>query len=303
MTAPSPVPDLSVIIPAVNGLEILMECLAALRKAAEGGPAIEIIIVERCGEGVRRRLAEAAPEAMVLPVPGGTSIPVMRALGFRHARAEAIAIIEDHVLVPPHWAQQLLAALESGADVIGGSIRNEATSTLVDRAAFLCEYSHLLMPPEGASVAGLPGNNVVYRRSVATPYVALLDQGKWEDHFHQAMRRDGIALTSRPDIAVGHKMHYSMLDYLSQRYLYSRALAGMKRAGMPLAHRVARTVGSLALPPLLLTRIIRRVSASPRHRWELVQSLPLLMVFVGAWAVGEAVGYATGAGDAMARVR
>ncbi|MBK9241386.1 MAG: glycosyltransferase [Acidobacteria bacterium] len=303
MTPAAPLPDLSVIVPAVNGIEILLECIEALRQAATDGIRIEILVVERCGESVRRHLGARAPDAVVLPVPPGTSIPRMRAVGFRQARAAAVAVIEDHVLVPADWAHKLLASLHSGADVVGGSVQNEATTTLVDRAAFLCEYSHLLMPVAGTGVRSLPGNNVVYRRARAAPYVALLDEGHWEDQFHQAMRRDGIALTSRPDIAVGHKMHYSMMDYLSQRFLYSRALAGMKRADMPMAERVLRAVGSFALPPILLARISRRVRASARHRRELVPALPLLAMFVGAWAAGEAVGYATGAGDAMARVR
>jgi len=296
-------PDLSVIVPSVNGIDILLECLAALHQTSAGDAMVEILVIERGGESVRRALAVRAPDALVHTVPPGTNIPQMRAVGFRQARADAVAVIEDHVMVPAGWADAVVASLRSGADVVGGSIRNRATATLVDRAAFLCEYSHLLEPAAGADVARLPGNNVVYRRTIAAPYVSLLEEGRWEDHFHQAMRRDGIALTSRPDIAVGHKMHCSMWDYLSQRFLYSQALAGTKRVDMPLPRRAAWAVGSLALPPLLLARIIGRVWASRRHRRELVQALPLLVIFVGAWAVGEAVGYAFGAGDALARVR
>lgn len=296
-------PDLSVIIPAVNGIEILLECLDALRTNAARGTTLEILVIERCGDDVRRVLAERAPEAVVFPVPLQTTIPEMRALGFRHARADAVAVIEDHVLVPPDWARRLLDALTAGADVVGGSVHNAATATTVDWAAFLCEYSHMLAPVAGERVEGLTGNNVVYRRTLVERYSALLDEGRWEDHFHSAMRRDGVALTCRPDITVGHKMHYRMSDYVSQRYLYARAYAGMKRSGMPLVRRALFTAGSFALPPLLFARVVNRVLASHRHRAELVQSLPLLLVFVCAWAAGEAVGYAAGPGDALARVR
>jgi glycosyltransferase involved in cell wall biosynthesis len=296
-------PDLSVIIPAVNGIEILLECLDALRANAARGTTLEILVIERCGDDVRRVLAERAPEAVMLPVPLQTTIPQMRALGFRHARADAVAVIEDHVLVPPDWARRLLDALAAGAEVVGGSVHNAATTTMVDRAAFLCEYSHMLAPVAGERVEGLTGNNVVYRRTLVERYSALLDEGRWEDDFHSAMRRDGVALTCRPDITVGHKMHYRMSEYVSQRYLYARAHAGMKRAGISLVSRALFTAGSFALPPLLLARIVNRVLASHRHHAELVQSLPLLFVFVSAWAAGEAVGYAVGPGDALARVR
>lgn len=296
-------PDLSVIVPSVNGLEILLECLDALLLNAEDGLALEVLVIERCGDAVRQALAARVPGVVVHPVPHDMTIPQMRALGFRHATADAVAVIEDHILVPPNWARQLLHALASGSDVVGGSIANAATSTAVDRAAFLCEYSHLLAPRAGSAATELPGNNVVYRRAILERYAQLLEEGRWEDHLHSAMRRDGVALYSRPGIVVGHKMHYRMADYVTQRFLYSRAYAGIRRTTMPPIQRALFALGSFALPPVLLTRIIVRVAASRRHRAELLSSLPLLVVFVSAWAAGEFVGYIGGAGDAMAKVR
>jgi hypothetical protein len=56
------------------------------------------------------------------------------------------------------------------------------------------------------------------------------------------------------------------------------------------------------LPPMLLLRIVRSVWAKGRHRGELIRSLPLLALFVSAWAAGEIVGYWFGPGDALAQV-
>lgn len=296
-------PDLSVIIPAVNGLEILLECLDALRVNARSGLTLEVLVVERSGGDFGRHVAAKAPDAVLLSAPHDATIPQMRAMGFRHARAEAIAVIEDHILVPADWAQRLLAALSTGASVVGGGVHNAATSTTVDWAAFLCEYSHMLSVPAGGDVAWLTGNNVVYRRSLVERYSALLDAGRWEDHFHAALRREGIALMCIPDLSVGHKMHYRMIEYLSQRYFYSRAFAGARGAGVDPARRIFFTVRAVALPPVLLGRIIWRVLAARRHRAELVRALPLLVPFVCAWAAGEAVGYGLGPGDALGRVR
>jgi hypothetical protein len=228
---------------------------------------------------------------------------MMRAIGFQQARGEAVAVIEDHVLVPPDWARRLLDALAAGADVVGGSVYNAATTTTVDWAAFFCEYSHLLAPPAGADVASVTGNNVVYRRVLIERYSQLLREGRWEDHFHQALRRDGVALTCAPDIAVGHKMHYGFMEYLTQRYLYSRGFAGLRARDLTSGGRAVRVAGSLLLPPLLFFRIVTRVLASHRHRFELVRSLPLLALFTCAWAAGEVAGYAAGPGNALARVR
>jgi glycosyltransferase involved in cell wall biosynthesis len=296
--------DLSVIIPAVNGLEILRECLAALRRNAGRGTKLEILVIERGGdEGIRQALAASAPDALVFSVPVHTTIPQMRALGFQHACGAVIAVIEDHTLVPPDWAHQIITALATGSDVVGGSVYNAATTTTVDWAAYFCEYSHLLSPKAGNDVERLTGTNVAYRRALIERYADLLAAGRWEDYFHDALRRDGTPLKCVPEIAVGHKMHYRMLEYLSQRYLYSRAFAGSASTNHFALQRALGVIRSAVLPPVLLARIVRRVLASKRHQRELFVSLPLLAVFVCAWAAGEAVGFAAGPGDSFARVR
>jgi hypothetical protein len=218
------------------------------------------------------------------------------------ARGRALAVIEDHVIVPPGWARALLDALERDDMVVGGAIENAATERLVDWAAFLCEYSHCITPlPDGPS-DWLPGNNVIYPRALLTRYRTVLGGGRWENQLHDAMRRDGIALIFRPRIAVGHKKHYTVGEYVSQRYLYARSYAGARVAGAPRAKRLAYGAAAAALPPLLFYRTVSRVLSKRRHRAELVRSLPLLAVFVVSWAFGEMVGYVAGPGDSLAKV-
>ncbi len=296
-------PALSVVVPSVNGLPILLECLAALREDAEASTLpMEVLVVERCGEAVRREVARRFPEVRLLPVAADTTIPRMRQTAFEAAAGNAVAVIEDHVIVPPGWARLMVEALASGAEVVGGSVRNAATNTTTDWAAFLCEYSHLLPPLPSGDVESLMGNNVVYRRALLARYRAVIAEGRWEDHLHASMRRDGVRLTCRPGIVVGHKMHYRVRDYLSQRYLYSRAYAGIRASHLAAPKRAVLSLATAALPPVLFYRIVSRVAAAGAHRAELVRSLPLLLLFVCAWAAGEAIGYAAGPGNALARV-
>jgi glycosyltransferase involved in cell wall biosynthesis len=295
-------PDLSVVIPSVNGLGMLVECLDALQ-AAEGGAWLEVLVVDRCGDAVRREVHRRFPEAVVIPTAPDATIPAMRAIGFRHARAAAVAVIEDHVLVPAGWAGQMLDALAAGSDVVGGSVVNAATGRIVDWAAFLCEYSQVLPPGPAGRIEILAGNNVVYRRAVLERYAAAIDEGRWEDHLHQAMRRDGVRIRCHPEIVVDHKRHYTVSEYLAQRYLYARAYAGLRSVQMTTARRAAAGVSRLALPPVLLSRIVSRALAAGCPRAALAGSLLLLPLFVCAWAAGEVVGYAAGPGNALSRVR
>lgn len=294
--------ELTVVVPSVNGLPILLECLEALRADAAGGVTIEMLVVDRCGAELREIVRDRFPEATLLPVDRRTTIPAMRAAAFAKAQAPAVAVIEDHVLVPLGWARQMLDALAGGHDVVGGGIRNAAVDRLVDRAAFLCEYSHLLPPLHAGEVKWLTGNNVVYRKALLERYRTVLDAGRWEDHLHAAMRRDGVRLLCRPGIVVGHKMHYRVGDYLEQRFFYARAFAGMDRGGN-MARAILEALARVALPPVLLGRIAARTLAARRQRLDFVLGLPLLALFVVAWAAGEMVGYVAGPGDALSRVR
>ncbi len=225
-------------------------------------------------------------------------------MGFRAASAPAVAVIEDHVIVPRGWARALCDAWRETPPpgVVGGSVANAATERLVDRAAFLCEYSHCVPPLPAGPARWLTGNNVVYSRDLLLRYAAEVNAGKWENHLHDALRRDGVPLVCRPEICVAHKKHYTVGEYLSQRYLYARAYAGERVAGAPLLKRLAFGAAALALPPILLFRTASRVVTKRLGRADLLRALPLIALFVGSWSIGEAVGYWAGPDDAMAKV-
>ena len=293
-------PVLSVVVPSVNGWSDLERCLEALER--QSGDVTEVLVADRVGAAVREPAARRFPRMKIIPAAPGTTIPQLRAMAFEQARGRLVGVIEDHVLVPDDWAGRMIAAHDEGAQVVGGSVRNAATGRLVDRAAFLCEYSHCLAPPSGPA-DWVTGNNVTYRRDLLMKYAETWRSGGWENLLHDAMRRDGIQLISRPDIVVDHMMHYSVGLYMEQRYLYSRSWAGTLARTSGIARRLAMGAASLALPPLLFARVAARVWKTGRYRAELIESLPLLALFTISWAWGEVVGWWAGPGDALARVR
>lgn len=296
-------PDLSVVVPGVNGRDTLLDTLDALVRQ-RGALRLEILVPERTGSAVRAAVRDRFPETVILPVEQATSIPTMRRLAFEAASAGVVAVIEDHIIVPSDWAQRLLDAVHGGHPVVGGWVSNAATDRLVDRAAYFCEYGHMLTPLPSGPVDWVTGNNVAYESGLLRRFWHVIQEDRWEDRLHSAFREGGEPLTLRADIIVEHKMHYrSALEYAGQRYLYSRAFAGMRLRGAGLLKAVLYSVGACALPAVLLARIVKSGWAAPRFRADLAKSLPLLVMFVSAWALGEAVGALAGPGDALGRVR
>jgi glycosyltransferase involved in cell wall biosynthesis len=293
--------ELSVVVPSVNGLGDLIGCLEAL-EAQSPEVEIEAIVVDRLGTAVQQVVASRFPHARIISVPQGTTIPRMRELAFDAATADAVAVIEDHVIVPDGWARALLDARRETGAVVGGSIDNAARTSITDWAAFLCEYSHCITPLPSGPTNSVPGNNVIYDRALLRRYRDTIAAGKWENHLHDALHRDGVPLVLRPEISVGHKKHYSVWEYLSQRFLYARSYAGERVKGMPLAKRLSYGAAAFALPPLLMYRTVARVLAKRRYRPQLLASIPLLVLFIASWTAGEIVGYWTGPADSLGRV-
>lgn len=297
-------PVLSVVVPSVNGWSDLEACLTALERSALcTHTSLEVLVPERCGEDVRTRVTQRFPFAQLLPVSDTTTIPHMRALAIDLATAPTVAVIEDHVIVPEQWAQQMVEARRGDVRAVGGALVNAATTSRVDWAAFLCEYSHVLAPRPPGPAEWLMGNNTAYDRLALQECGEIVHAGRWENVLHDELRRRGITLWNRPDIVVGHKKHYTVGEYTAQRFLYARAYAADRVHSSSVLSRMAYGAAAVALPPLLYGRITARVWQSGAHRRELLHSLPLLALFVSAWGLGEVAGAWFGDGGAMARVR
>lgn len=295
-------PDLSVVVPSVNSWNDLRVCLRALadeRRAMD----LEVIIPERLGESIRSAIGREFPWTHVVPVAASTTVPQMRAAGMRLATAPTVVVIEDHIRVPSGWANAMRAARSDTARIVGGHLENTATQSLSDWAAWFCEYHTLATPLPAGIVPALHGNHTAYDRQLLESYWPVIESNHWEDALHIAAQVDGIALWSAPEIVAAHCMHYRFGEYLSHRFDYSRSYAAIRGRTMSRAHRILYGAATVALPPILLWRIIRHVRKNASHRTHLVRAIPLLAVFVVTWGLGEMAGAWFGDGGALARVK
>lgn len=86
-------------------------------------------------------------------------------------------------------------------------------------------------------------------------------------------------------------------------HLYSggRQYGNYRRSDASALTRALRIAASPAVPLVLIGRVIRRVAARrPALLGTLLLGFPYLVCLLGAWSLGEAIGYVAGAGAAAA---
>jgi hypothetical protein len=295
----TPEPELSVVVASVNGLPYLARCLEALQERA---PEAEVVVADWTDEPTRALVRERWPQVRLLSFERPMAVPELRAAGIAEARAPYVAVIEDHCVVQPGWSAAVLRGHRAGHAVVGGEIINVVTGRLRDWAAFYCEYSEHMDPLPAGPTPSLPGMNVSYDRAALAAMAPLLAEGRWETWLHPHLEREGFAFHVAEGMVLGHDKDFGFREFASQRWHYARSHAGIRNPELG-ARRLIYAAGSPLIVPLMLKRIVRNVRAKPRHRRRFAQATPLVVVYLGVWAAGEAVGYLLGGGRSLLKVR
>ncbi|MBA2350424.1 MAG: glycosyltransferase [Burkholderiales bacterium] len=296
-------PLVSVIIGSVNGMPELGECLAHLVNQ-QGNYPYEVIVVDRCGAPLPALIKQGFPQPQVRVVEAlaGTSIPKLRAIGMAEARGKAIAILEDHCNVNPHWFETIARLLAQGCEAMGGPVRNGAVKRLTDWAVFFVEYARFMPPVKPGEIDAIAGSSAIYDRAMLDRLGPELKNEVWEHFLHARMRELGVKFVSDPGLEVEHKKEFPFGYFMSQRYHYSRSFAGMRLNGAPLVKRIAYAGATVLLPPLLLWRMARILLGKGGQLGRFFMALPLLLAFMASYAWGEAVGALAGPGNSLAEV-
>ncbi len=292
-------PDLTVVVASVNGLPYLAQCLDALTQTA---PWAEVVVADSTDDETRTRVRDDWPGVRLLTFDERQTVPELRAAGIAAARAPYVALIEDHCVVRPGWAEGLVRWHRKGKSVVGGPIHNAVDDRLRDWAAFFCEYSAFMEPGPTGTAAGLPGMNVSYDRAAIDAMADLLAEGRWETWLHPRLAERGFEFWADPALAIDHAKDFGLGEFLSQRYHYSRSHAGMRNPSLGWK-RIVYVFGSPLLPPLLFARLAGNVRRTRGHGRTFLAATPLILLYLLVWSYGEAVGYALGGGRSLLRVR
>ena len=293
---------LSILIPSVNGLPFIEECMESLDQQS-GSVELEVIVANRSGGTVKAFVREKYPGVRLIEAPSKSPLPQLQALAFRESSGEVVALLEDHCTVEPDWAERVMEAHRGDYPVVGGSIENAACERLVDWAAFFCEYSRFMPPIQEGQVESVPAANATYKRWVLEQVLPDLESGTWDFMMHKRIRELGMEMYASGGMTVHHRLSASLGWFLSQKYHFARSFAGKRFSGASRLSRALYGAGAVLLPFVLTQRIASDVWRKRRHLSELALSFPILLLLLLAWGFGEGVGYILGPGTSPAKVR
>jgi len=292
---------LSIVVASGAGGEFIFRCLDSL--GAQTGSHVEIIVVDRCGGEVLKRIEEECPFVTVVKTEPERrlSVPELRSLGAARAQGEIVAIIEEHCVAPSHWVQTVMGCFRKGDAAIGGPILDSDFTRVRDWVVYFSEYHNYLPPWQEGERYLLNGANVAYGRQKLMQFKDVLGSGYWEVVLHPRLAKEG-AFRSEPSMGVHHTGPFDYGYYLEQRYLLSRVWGGMQKEKVSFARRLVYLLAAPVFPILLLARITHRVAGSRGLLLKYLSAFPLLIPVSLAYVLGEWTGYLRGVGSALERV-
>ncbi len=294
-------PRLSVVIAAARRLDDAEPILAALSCQAESSD-VELIVAGCSCNGASKILKRRHPHTAFLAFPLGTSLPTLLGRGIAQAKGDLIAVTDAMSIPGEGWMKAILAAHESPHPVIGGAVEAVEPKTGVDWAAYFCEYGQFMHPLRAGVVNELPGNNISLKRDVLKHGRQYVEGQFWKTYWCRQLQQEGIQLYSVPSIVVFDRKSYRLLPFLVRRFHHGRCFAGMRTAKASLLVKAGYAAGSAILPPLFLWRTFRAFLQKRRHVKQFLRSLPISIMAILSWSVGELCGYLLGPGRSCAHV-
>jgi len=275
---------LSIVIGS-NGAPASVEaCLAALEPQVDGA---EVLVCEPAESPPEVR--ERFPFARFLTRQGAL-VPELWRDGIDASSGGLVALTISPMRPAPDWVASLREQLER-ADVVAGAVEPGDRLRAADWAEYFCRYSHDALPFAGHDcVESLPGDNAGYRREALERTRELFRDGFVEPFVNRRLADAGGTLRHEPAVVVYHGRSAGFGAFVRQRLEHGRDFGRRRGEGAGRIANVANAAAAPLVPFVLTARLVRRLAPQARFRRPLLESLPLILVFNGAWAAGEAAG-------------
>jgi glycosyltransferase involved in cell wall biosynthesis len=291
---------LSVIVASIYSQLVLKKCLDSI--LANDCENVEIIVAHNsANEPLTDLIAEYA-DVCFIEFAEKATLPVLWAAGIARSSGEIVAVTDSSCVVTENWISAILAAHQSDSPVVGGAVEMSESKSLVDWAAYFCEYGQFMKPLKAGAAQVLPGNNISFKRWTLEKNKRFVENGFWKTYLCQQLQAEGIKLISAPSMLVYYKKSFELMPFLVRRFHHGRCFAGMRIEQVTVFKCALLAVGTIFLPAVFLVRMVAPVLQKRRFGREFFLSFPISILAILFWSVGESCGYLAGTGKSCEHI-
>jgi glycosyltransferase involved in cell wall biosynthesis len=294
-------PRLSVVVASAWSLADLEALLDSLMVQSPA-PKVEVIVADCRAEGSLDKIVAKYPDVIYIRYSEKAALPVLWGAGIARATGEVVAVTDTTCRVSADWVAATLRAHDSPAMLVGGAVEADECESLLDWAAYFCEYGQFMRPLHKGVAGEVPGNNLSFKRRALEIGERFVRDQFWKTYWCQSLQQAGIELMSDPAVVVSLRKSYRPFPFLVRRFHHGRCFAGMRVTKASLPVRAGYAVGSGLLPFVFLARVTSMILSKRRLLGKFALAAPWTLLAIVSWSLGECCGYLGGAGKSCARI-
>jgi hypothetical protein len=218
----------------------------------------------------------------------------------RFTTGPIVAIAENHAFPEPDWAEKLIGAYDRGPWAgICPAISVFNPQTQIGCADWLSTYGHWAAYDEALEIARLPHHNVTYRRKLLMRFDQELEElFDPEDALQVRLRAQGHRFLIEPAANIRH-VSTSTWGLVAHASLQSgRLFAARRSTDWSSIRKGIYALASPVFPFIQLFQLRANIARIRKKHFPIAALIPSLLCILCFRAVGEAVGYFCGGGDA-----
>ena len=286
-------PLVSVIVPALNSSRTIGKCMAALA-VQQTRHLYEVIVVHSGEDDTCAEAASQLPEVRAIQLPERALAARARAAGVASARGEILAFIDSDAYAATDWIDEVVRAVDSGYDLICGSIGNANPDSAVACAEQLIMFSEFLAETPRRPMWFALSGNLVMRRSAYDHFGPFVEIRAAEDLiFSRRVVMAGGRILFSPAMRVFHDNRRNLRPYLRNQRLLGTYTAVARRV-VPFEDSSSMLVFLALLPVAPVAKVakvvLRLARWCPRQLLALTRAFPLVLLGAIAYGIGQVRG-------------